>query len=115
MYGKHHSEETREKIRASLVGRKGPEKSEETRRKLSDSLKGHEVSAETRESIREAAHKKQVLCVETGIVYQSVRDAQRQTGADRSVIIKCCTGRSKTAGGYHWEYFDTPIFDTQNS
>lgn len=49
---------------------------------------------------------KPVLCVETGIVYISSMDAERKTGADQSSIIKCCRGKLKTTGGYHWLYTD---------
>lgn len=43
MYGKHHSEETKEKIRQSLLGTKH---SEETKQKMSDSHKGKKMSGE---------------------------------------------------------------------
>ena len=43
-----------------------------------------------------------VLCVETGIVYPSIMEAQRQTGARN--IGGCCSGNRHTAGGYHWKY-----------
>lgn len=43
-----------------------------------------------------------VVCVETGIVYKSTRDAWRDTGAGYSHISECVKGKRKTAGGYHW-------------
>lgn len=49
---------------------------------------------------------KSVLCVETGIVYSSTREAARQTGI-RNTNISSCARRQygyKTAGGYHWKY-----------
>lgn len=49
---------------------------------------------------------KKVLCVETGIVYISAREAERQTGTNNGNIIKCCKGKYKTTGGYHWQYAD---------
>lgn len=45
MYGKHHSEETKQKIREKAVGRKV---SEETRLKIQKSCKGKKVSEETK-------------------------------------------------------------------
>lgn len=45
---------------------------------------------------------KPVLCIETNIVYKSGADALRQTGIKH--ISSCCTGKRKTAGGYHWKY-----------
>lgn len=36
--------------------------------------------------------------------YNSLTQAQNDTGADISVIIKCCKGKGKTAGGFKWKY-----------
>ena len=47
---------------------------------------------------------KQVLCVETGAVYPSGREAERKTGLFNGSISKACLGKHKTAGGFHWEY-----------
>lgn len=44
MYGKHHSEETKQKLSAALKGRKLPPITEETRQKLKDSHKGQKPS-----------------------------------------------------------------------
>ena len=47
---------------------------------------------------------KKVRCIETGVIYENISDAARQTGIYRESIGKCCNGKRKTAGGYHWEY-----------
>lgn len=47
---------------------------------------------------------KKVLCVETGITYESVSDAARQTGISNGNISQCCNGKRKSAGGFHWEF-----------
>lgn len=47
---------------------------------------------------------KQVMCVETGKIYPSAKEASRQTGANRESIRECCRGELKTAGKYHWHY-----------
>lgn len=47
---------------------------------------------------------KPVRCVETGIVYHSIMEAERQTDIKNTLISKCCKGYQNTAGGYHWEY-----------
>lgn len=49
---------------------------------------------------------KPVMCIETGIVYPSINEASRQTGADRNTIADVCKGKLKTARGYHWKYKD---------
>ena len=45
---------------------------------------------------------KSVICIETGIVYESVAEATRQTGITH--ITDVCKGKRKIAGGYHWQY-----------
>lgn len=46
-----------------------------------------------------------VICIETGIIYSSAKEAAIQIGhSNGSDIGKCCKGKLKTAGGYHWEY-----------
>ena len=48
--------------------------------------------------------KKKVLCVETGIVYDSCGEAGRKTNINKKCISSVCIGKQKTAGGYHWMY-----------
>ena len=47
-----------------------------------------------------------VKCIETGIIYHSAREAERQTGIDNSQIVGVCKNKYgyKTAGGYTWIY-----------
>lgn len=47
---------------------------------------------------------KQVLCVETGIIYPSAREVYRQLGFNNSHICSCCNGKRNTCGGYNWKY-----------
>ena len=47
---------------------------------------------------------KEVVCIDTGEVFSSIRQASRATGIDFSNISKCCNGKLKSAGGYHWQY-----------
>ena len=49
---------------------------------------------------------KKVRCIETGIIYSSIREASKQTGVCRSSISQCYNGKQKTAGGFHWEFVD---------
>ena len=39
--------------------------------------------------------------------FPSTHEAERVTGIYHSHISKCCTGRSKSAGGYVWRYLTT--------
>lgn len=45
-----------------------------------------------------------VVCVETGIVYESFNRASIATGAPRTTIGQCCMGKLLTSGGLHWRY-----------
>lgn len=53
-----------------------------------------------------AKTRKKVLCVETGKVYDSIMEAAAELNLDNSHITKCCNGRYKTTGGYHWKYYN---------
>lgn len=45
---------------------------------------------------------KKVICIETGIIYASHKEAREQTGINN--IYNVCNGKAKTSGGYHWQY-----------
>lgn len=93
-YGTHHSAETREKLREQKLGERNPSY-------------GKRASAETIERKREGAKRRKILCVETDILYRSVREASRQTGINIAGICLAAKGeRLKTSGGYHWKYMD---------
>lgn len=47
---------------------------------------------------------KRVLCDETGKIYSSSGEAMRNTGICARNIRSACSGKYKTAGGYHWEW-----------
>lgn len=47
---------------------------------------------------------KKVLCIETNQVYKSIHEIERETGICYQNVFKCCIGKRKTAGGYHWKY-----------
>ena len=47
---------------------------------------------------------KPVRCVETGIIYSSAHEVERQIGISNSKINLCCNGKRQTAGGFHWEF-----------
>lgn len=47
---------------------------------------------------------KQVLCVETGKVYKSTHQVQRELGFAQGYISSACIGKYKQAYGYTWKY-----------
>ena len=92
-YGKHHDEETRRKMSLNRKGKGLRSFSEEHRRKISENHAG-------------GADKKSVICVETGVVYESINDASRKTGINKKMISGCCRNvpHFNTAKGYHWQF-----------
>ena len=41
--------------------------------------------------------------------FQSAKIAATHLGVSASNIAKCCKGKYKTTGGYHWKYADTNL------
>ena len=67
--------------------------------------KGKKLSEEHKRKIRDGSTVcKKVLCIETGIVYKSIREAERQTGVNHNNIGEACSGKRKSAGKLHWKY-----------
>lgn len=85
---------------------------EESLKKMSESKKGKKLSEESIQKLKQTcSHKiyktsKIILCVETNIIYKSINEAERQTGLNRQNISKCCNGKRKTTGGYHWKFIN---------
>lgn len=94
MLGKHHTEETKEIIRQMMIGRM---LSEEQRRQ--HGIWMHENMRGARNGKSKA-----VRCIDTGIVYESQRQAAEATGTLQSGISRCCSGEISTTNGQRWEY-----------
>ena len=47
---------------------------------------------------------KQVLCVETGKIYSSTHQVERELGFANTYISAVCRGKTKTAYNFHWKY-----------
>lgn len=76
-----------------------------TREKLSAAITGKHHSTKTRQKLREQ-NGYGVLCVESGAVFASTKEAAAVTGADFANIAKACAGKRLTAGGCHWQYIN---------
>ena len=50
------------------------------------------------------ARKKPVLCIELNKEFDSATDAAIQLNLNKTHISKCCLGKQKTTGGYHWRF-----------
>lgn len=89
--------------------------SEESKKMMSQNRKGkglHRFSEEHKRKIREhhagGNAAKRVICVETGIIYQSINDAARDISINKKMISNCCrkVPHYNTAGGYHWMFHE---------
>ena len=131
-----HSEETKRKLSVAATGRRHTEEeirrqsekqkghivSEETKRKISEAQKGkHKNFTEDglkrlsnfnkgRPCAQKALEKtrKSVICIETGIIYESLQDVENKTHINRKNVGKVCNGGKyrQTAGGYHWMFYN---------
>lgn len=120
MRGRKLTQEQRKKLSESLKGHVSPNKgkhlSEEAKTKISNALKKWNAEHEspnkgrkykkTQEAILATSrgHYKPVVCVETGIIYESIMYAGIFTNIDNSSISAVCRGKRKSAGGYRWRY-----------
>ena len=48
---------------------------------------------------------KKVICVTTGEIYNSIKEASEKLNIDNSSITKCCKGKQKTSGRIYLEVF----------
>ena len=99
MLGKHHSEETKEKMRQSAIGRVI---SEEQKKRHSEAMKGKLVGKKNHMSAA-------VRCVNTGEVFDSQRMAAKAKGVLQSKISRCCQGKLNHVHGLMWEYVNKGV------
>lgn len=96
MLGKHHSKETREKMRNSALGRKISEEQKQSHSKwMSENFVG-----------KRNPKSRAVRCINTGEVFESQNIAAKAKGVLQSKIWKCCNGEAKHTHGLRWEYAD---------
>ena len=66
----------------------------------------HNINFGTRNERAGKSKSKPVICIETGKIYPSTREIQRQLGFSQGHICDCCNKKygRKTVCGYHWEW-----------
>lgn len=104
LLGMPKTEETRRKISEANKGRKH---TPEEKARVSKTLKGRMFTDEHKQKIGEANkvnHIKAVLCVETGQVFNSLKEAGEHFNTDCSNICHVCNGRQEKAKGFHFTY-----------
>lgn len=122
--GKPQSDEAKRKNSESHKGKKQPKEVVEQMRvymkkRWEDPIYRAEQSERMREVNARPEYKKKqieshygekswhaiaIVNADTLRVYGASTLARDELGIDNSSILKCCKGRQKTAGGYHWKY-----------
>lgn len=92
MLGKHFSAESRRKMSEAASRRV---LSEEHRKHIGESVKGLLVGGKNPMA-------RSVVCIETGEMFTSVKEAADSIGTTRVNVSRCVNGKNKTAGGFHW-------------
>ena len=54
---------------------------------------------------------KRVICVETGVIYESTMDVERKTGLPHKCISRCCRGKQGTCNDYHWLWYSDYLIE----
>ena len=118
--GRSLSDEFRQDISKTLLKRYEDDPSLSLKNQISKK-KIHENRPELREAVRQTMKRKAeeglldgfvhasgkprpVICVETGVLYRSQKNAEQLTGLGN--IHKACHGHTHTCGGMHWRYVD---------
>lgn len=119
--GCHHgktSKETKKKLSISHKGLHNSPNTEfkkghitivtkEMKQKISEKNKGKHASIETEfKKGHKPLNAKKIICVETKIIYNSIKEASRKTKIMDCHICEVCKGKRKSAGNLHWEYVD---------
>ena len=97
------SQETKEKMSKT---RKGIPKSEQHKQAISEALTGYKQTEEHKKRNRKAQHRKSIECIETGEKYDSLAEAERQTGILGETISRQIRGIQKTTQGLHWRFIN---------
>lgn len=129
--GKHHSEETRQKI---SIANKRKRRTDEMKAKYSKAHKGKTLSVEHKINIglscsgekngmygkyhteetkkkislavsgKNSSKAKKVICIETGMIFDTATEASQYFCVSRSTISQCCLGKIKTIKQKHFKY-----------
>ncbi len=69
---------------------------------------GRETTEEMRANMSAAHPRYHIVCVETGKVFETVKEAAAWAGVQKAAIHRACNGIARSAGGYHWFYLEAP-------
>lgn len=100
--GKHNSPET--EFKKGQLGNRAII-TEEIKKKISQKNKGKHASIQTEfKKGHKAFNARRVLCIETNVVYNTIKEAGKDTNTMDCHISEVCKNKRKSAGGLHWKY-----------
>ena len=114
-FGYHHSDESKQKMSQNKKGKYAGEENhfygkhhtEEARRKMSESRKGRIIDDEWKQHLSEASTvKRQVQNLDTGEIFNSIREAAEYYDLKDTHISRVCKGKRNRTGGFRWGYVD---------
>ena len=98
------SKESKQKL-SQRMKNNNPMKNPEISKKVREKNKGRKMSEQSRQNISNG-HKKKVLCIETGEIFDSRNAAAKAKNVSGSGIGRAINGEQKTSAGYHWRYIE---------
>lgn len=100
LFGKHHTEEAKEKISAAKIGRYSGKDNHSYGVAVSTDTK-NEISKSLKKWFKDnpCPNKRPVYCITDNLWFDSVRQASKYYGIAESCISGCCNGYAQTASG----------------
>lgn len=80
---------------------------EEVKQKSYETYLKHKKTANKNLIEANKKRSKKVLCIETGIIYESAPVAAKENNLSQGNISSVCRGERKTCGKRHWQYIDS--------
>lgn len=100
-YGKTHSDEVKKKLSEKALNQRH---SKETREKMSKSMKENHADFNGKNNPRANPVNQYSLNGEFIKRWDYAKEASRTLDINYSSLISCCTGKYKSSGGFKWEY-----------
>lgn len=98
MYGKHHTEETKDKMRESLKGKVEGEKNGMYGKQHTEITKSKMSENHADFSYENHPRATKVICITTGKIFNTIKEGAEYYSINRNSIISCCRGKYKSAG-----------------
>ena len=99
--GKHNSPKTEfKKGHITII-------TEEIKQKISEKNKGKHASVRTEfKKGHKPLNARKVLCIESDVVYDTIKKASEDTNVMACHISQVCNGKRKSAGKLHWKFIE---------